>query len=88
MRPVVNRRRAAKRLPGAESIDPMEIFIRDGWTCWLCRQSIDPNAASKSPLSASLDHVIPLSKGGTHTRGNVRSAHLRCNLSKGAKIVP
>jgi 5-methylcytosine-specific restriction endonuclease McrA len=86
MRPIANRRRAAKQRPGADAIDPIEIFIRDGWICWLCKIPVDPLAAPRSPGSASLDHIIPLSKGGAHTRSNVKCAHLRCNMAKGAKI--
>lgn len=87
MRPIANRRRAAQRTSTAENVSPLEIFIRDGWRCWLCRLPVDAQAPSRSPLSASLDHVIPLSRGGGHTRSNLRCAHLRCNLSKGAKLI-
>lgn len=33
----------------------------------------------------SIDHVVPLSKGGTHTWDNVHLAHKRCNMVKGNK---
>jgi 5-methylcytosine-specific restriction endonuclease McrA len=32
----------------------------------------------------TIDHIVPLSVGGTDTRDNVQIAHLFCNLSKGA----
>ena len=34
----------------------------------------------------SIDHVIPLSKGGTHTHDNVRLAHFKCNRDKSDSI--
>lgn len=34
------------------------------------------------PLFASIDHVIPLSKGGLHERANLTCSHLRCNMVK------
>lgn len=34
-----------------------------------------------------LDHIIPLSKGGTHEPNNVRITHAKCNLSKHSKII-
>lgn len=34
-----------------------------------------------------LDHVIPLSKGGLHSVGNLAPACAKCNLSKGAKFI-
>ena len=36
------------------------------------------------PLCASLDHVVPLSLGGGHTRDNVQCAHWLCNSLRGA----
>ncbi|MFE4367961.1 MULTISPECIES: HNH endonuclease [unclassified Streptomyces] len=34
-----------------------------------------------------LDHVVPLSKGGTDTADNMVPACAKCNLSKGAKTL-
>ena len=30
----------------------------------------------------TLDHIIPLSKGGSHTWDNVQLAHMGCNAGK------
>lgn len=38
-------------------------------------------------LPPTLDHVMPLSKDGTHTRDNVVLACLSCNCSKGNRII-
>ncbi|MEU5149753.1 HNH endonuclease [Streptomyces yangpuensis] len=38
-------------------------------------------------LATHLDHVIPLSKGGTDTESNIVPACQHCNLSKGAKTL-
>ena len=35
------------------------------------------------PQCATLDHVVPIARGGGHTRANVQAAHLGCNLKKG-----
>jgi 5-methylcytosine-specific restriction endonuclease McrA len=61
-----------------ERFTPMEIFARDKWRCGVCGKRV-PKVKHPDPLSASLDHVIPLSEGGPHTRANVRLAHLICN---------
>jgi len=37
--------------------------------------------------SEHIDHVIPLSRGGTHSIGNLTGACASCNLSKGAKFI-
>ena len=38
------------------------------------------------PQQYNLDHIIPLSKGGTHTKNNVRYICRICNIKKGNKI--
>lgn len=78
-----HRRRALKK--GATVGEPFtvdEIRERDGNRCHLCRRKVPPKPYPH-PLSASLDHVVPLTKGGMHERSNVRLAHLRCNVEKG-----
>jgi len=42
----------------------------------------DSGRARRRPLSASIDHIIPVALGGTHTRSNVQITHLFCNLHK------
>jgi 5-methylcytosine-specific restriction endonuclease McrA len=39
------------------------------------------------PGFGSLDHAIPLSKGGSHSYANAQLAHLSCNLLKSDKIM-
>lgn len=81
-----HRRRARVRCLPSERFAPSEIFERDGWRCGVCLCSVDGALAYPNPMSASLDHVIPLSKGGAHTRDNTQCAHLQCNVAKGAKL--
>jgi 5-methylcytosine-specific restriction endonuclease McrA len=66
---------------------PIEVFERDGWVCYLCGGAIDPASKRPDPLSPSIDHVHPMSLGGTDDLGNVRTAHLVCNVRKGAKLL-
>lgn len=63
-----------------------EVFERDEWECGICSEPIDPELEYPDGGSVSLDHVIPISRGGTHTPGNAQAAHLRCNLSKGNRM--
>ncbi|WP_425411627.1 HNH endonuclease [Lacticigenium naphthae] len=64
-------------------------------TCYLCSEECDSQdyeqrdyrtfiAGSNYP---SIEHVIPLSKGGTHTWDNVRLAHIHCNIIKSDKQI-
>ncbi|MFG3518286.1 HNH endonuclease [Streptomyces bobili] len=81
------RRRARLAATVVESFRHPEIFERDGWTCQLCQEPVDPRARHPDPRSASLDHVVPLARGGHHTRVNVQLAHLICNLRKADKLI-
>lgn len=77
-----HRRRAWRWAVEWESFSPLEIFVRDQWICHVCCQPIDPSLNWPHRYSASLDHYIPLSKGGSHTRANAKAAHLICNIRK------
>ncbi|MFF1961006.1 HNH endonuclease [Streptomyces sp. NPDC058220] len=59
-----------------------------GLPCWLCghniRYDITGREAGKNPDAFTLDHLIPLSRGGALLDpANARSAHRRCNSSRG-----
>lgn len=83
----VAHRRINERGATVELFDREEIFDRDGWVCQLCHEPIDPNAKRPDLRCASVDHIVPISKGGEHSRANVQSAHLICNLTKGDRIL-
>ena len=59
---------------------------RDGDTCGICSEPIDFALSGRDPRGRSVDHILPRSRGGAHTWANTQLAHLRCNLSKGAKV--
>lgn len=57
-----------------------------GPVCWICGEFIDLALHALNPnhrLSFTVDHVIPLSRGGLPTLENSRPAHRKCNSSKG-----
>lgn len=60
-----------------------DIFSRDGWVCQICREAVDPSLKWPSRGAATIDHVVPVSKGGHDTPENVQLAHAFCNTSKG-----
>lgn len=82
-RAAYHRRRARKKAGDAgERIVHREVFKRDGWVCGICGRRVNPDLVFPHPKSSSLDHIVPLSKGGTHTMANVQLAHLACNTAK------
>lgn len=81
--------RSRARDAGAHTIEDftsVEIFNRDNWTCYICADPVNKAPNCFDPRSATVDHVIPLSKGGQHTRDNVKCACLRCNSSKQDRV--
>lgn len=78
------RRRAIMAL--GDKIDPYVIYVHFNWTCYLCNRKINPELTSPDPMSATLDHVIPLSRGGGHTWDNLLPTHLICNELKSNEL--
>ncbi len=77
-----HRRRAKKLVAPFEFFKCNEIYERDGWNCGICKLPIDRELKHPNPMSVSLDHIIPLSRGGHHLRENCQAAHLCCNKRK------
>lgn len=65
-------------------VSRQEIADRDGWRCGLCGGRVSKDRRHPDPLCPSIDHVIPLARGGTNDPDNLQLAHLRCNLRKRA----
>ena len=57
--------------PSQVPLSRRAVFTRDGQTCVYCGSS-----------ATSIDHVVPRSRGGTHTWDNVVAACRRCNHTK------
>lgn len=76
------RRRAMKLGNGFEPYRREDIFERDRWVCQICLDPVDPSLEWPHSLSRSIDHIVVLSKGGPDAPGNVRLAHLSCNISR------
>ncbi len=69
------------RLPRQEvKFSRGNIYLRDGNRCQYCGKKF-----SSSELS--LDHVVPISRGGKSTWENVVCACLPCNVKKGNKLL-
>lgn len=62
-----------------------------GLPCWICGHNIDYSItgaiASRSAWAFTLDHHLPLSRGGDLLdHANARSAHRRCNSARGNRM--
>lgn len=63
-----------------EKISSVEIYNRDRWICQLCKKKVSRKLAFPDPMSPSLDHIVPVARGGAHEKKNVHLAHLVCNM--------
>ncbi|MBQ2832395.1 HNH endonuclease [Methanobrevibacter sp.] len=52
------------------------VFMRDNYTCQICGKTIDDG------VSLHLDHIKPVSKGGTNEESNLQCLCSQCNLEK------
>lgn len=62
----------------------MEILERNGFTCQLCgRTGGDPDpTTSDSKVRLVIDHVVPVSQGGSNERENLRVLCTACNHAR------
>lgn len=72
-------RRGLRQQP---TISIAEIYSRDGGKCGLCKRKVSLLPKTPYRLSATIDHIVPISQGGSHTRQNVQLAHFGCNSAK------
>lgn len=64
---------------GSERFTLAEIYLRDKGLCGLCGEPVEGS-------ESTVDHIVPVSHGGPHTRANVQLAHRSCNSSKGNRV--
>ena len=57
-----------------------KIFQRSSGICYLCGEVLTIE-------EFTVDHVLPLSKGGTNRQKNLRATHEKCNYDKADKII-
>lgn len=80
------RRRTRMKNVRYEVVTLDQVVTNHGSDCHICYESIDFELQWPHPFSKSLDHVLPIAKGGTHTLANVKLAHLTCNQRKSDRV--
>ena len=83
--PSVRERMAAASAPEEPSVDYYndptlrgKVFERDDWTCRYCGIRVTSE-------TATLDHIIPVSKGGQGTSENLATCCMMCNSIKSGR---
>lgn len=81
------RRRALLAQVPAETFLPIDVFKRDRWRCQLCGKRTPKAEVGTNAMTApTLDHIVPLSRGGPHTLANTQCACRRCNCRKRTSV--
>lgn len=68
------------------------LYRRDSGVCYLCggicdwedRDTLNNIVGDNYP---SIDHIIPVARGGLHAWNNVRLAHFKCNVAKSDSMI-
>ena len=83
------RRRALKYgVAFDDTITRSSVFEKNEGKCYLCEieTHLEHKAIGYEPNLSTVDHIIPISKGGSHTWENVRNCCLKCNITKHDRI--
>lgn len=78
-----------------KNISLTKLYKRDGGTCYLCGEWCDWNDKVITDEGhtivgesyPSIEHVVPLSKGGKHSWNNIKLACMKCNTLKRDKVI-
>ena len=76
------RRRARLKNVYTTRVRSSAIFTRDKYRCHICGKKTDPKKSVPHPKAPTIDHLVPLAKGGTHEPANVATACFICNATK------
>jgi 5-methylcytosine-specific restriction endonuclease McrA len=85
MRCGYHNQKAKRRLWKSKNYEVIRLSIlleRDKYTCQICNKQVNSNVDFPHPEYPTIDHIIPLCKGGNHRYSNVQLAHWRCNRNK------
>ena len=68
-------------------IDIYKLIERDGEQCYLCGDTVHFNVHYNDPKYPTIEHVLAIANGGTHSWENVKVACRDCNNHKGTKTL-
>lgn len=90
-----SRHRRREHLVCGDGVSLTQLIDRDEGICYLCGKPVDKNDFNitddgwfvAGPSYPSVDHVVPLARGGINDMSNARLAHCRCNALKSDRLL-
>lgn len=62
-------------------------LLKTANTCGICGKPVDKSLKYPHPLSAAIDHIVPIAKGGhPSSMDNLQLTHWQCNRQKSDKL--
>ncbi|MGN1276826.1 MAG: HNH endonuclease [Floccifex sp.] len=62
-------------------------ILKEQCICGICGKPVDKKIKYPHPMSATIDHIIPIDRGGHPSDiNNLQLAHFKCNRQKADKI--
>lgn len=83
LRAVDARRNHKRRAVGAATMNIKDLASRDGKRCHICNRKIDLSLSGTAKWGPTIDHILPVSLGGTNEPNNLALAHRCCNSRRG-----
>lgn len=72
-----------RRASGELLVGVRDLALRDGDRCHLCSKRIDMALPGTDRDGPTIDHLIPVSHGGSNDSLNLALAHRKCNMARG-----
>lgn len=76
------RKNHSRRAAGKLTLGVHDIARRDGARCNICSRRVDMSLSGAAKWGPTIDHLIPVSAGGTNHPSNLALAHRFCNTTR------
>ena len=78
------RKNHKRRAAGPKVLSVYELAKRDGEHCNTCRRKVDMTLSGRAKWGPTIDHLVPVTDGGTNDPSNLALAHRHCNVVRNA----
>lgn len=72
-----------RRGAGPIQVSRKHLIELRGNRCHICGKIINLQLSGLHPMGLTIDHLLPVSRGGTNEISNLHVAHRRCNVARG-----